>query len=378
MIVPEHPEPDRVHRPSSAQPSTSSGRRTWAAAATTRLGRIAEARCTRPGLHRDGGPVSASEQDRVVSRRQLYAAGVTSGRSSPTSGGAAVADQSGDRERVRAHRAADAGGGPLVGCGSSRRAARLPRRCGGTGGERIFERFTVERIPGAQCRAAPGSGARRPTTSGRPAGRARRTRTSQRCARTKPAVAAVRAALSGEVGQAGRPGAHPRPCGGARNARTARARAAQDAGTRASPAPARARQQPRRRRPLPRRDGRRCWSEGASPCPRPTSRCSGRTRAAAASSTCAGRSEKLVVEIDGIHHTWAENVVGDALQQRALVLQGDAVLRLPLLGLRLPSRRVLRPDRGRLATRQTSTRAAPPEALGEHHTDRGTSNPRSV
>lgn len=44
---------------------------------------------------------------------------------------------------------------------------------------------------------------------------------------------------------------------------------------------------------------------------------------------------KLVVEIDGIHHTWADNVVGDALRQNAVTLQGDAFLRLPLLGLRL-------------------------------------------
>jgi very-short-patch-repair endonuclease len=43
----------------------------------------------------------------------------------------------------------------------------------------------------------------------------------------------------------------------------------------------------------------------------------------------------LVVEIDGIHHTWAENVIGDALRQNALVLDGDTVLRLPLLGYRL-------------------------------------------
>jgi hypothetical protein len=43
----------------------------------------------------------------------------------------------------------------------------------------------------------------------------------------------------------------------------------------------------------------------------------------------------VVVEIDGFHHAWAENVVGDALRQNALVLQGDVVLRLPLLGLRL-------------------------------------------
>lgn len=43
----------------------------------------------------------------------------------------------------------------------------------------------------------------------------------------------------------------------------------------------------------------------------------------------------LVVEIDGIHHAWAENVVGDALRQNALALDGDIVLRIPLLGLRL-------------------------------------------
>ncbi len=43
----------------------------------------------------------------------------------------------------------------------------------------------------------------------------------------------------------------------------------------------------------------------------------------------------VVVEIDGIHHAWAENVVGDALRQNTLALAGDTVLRLPLLGLRL-------------------------------------------
>ncbi len=43
----------------------------------------------------------------------------------------------------------------------------------------------------------------------------------------------------------------------------------------------------------------------------------------------------LVVEIDGIHHAWAENVVGDALRQNAVVIAGDRVLRVPLLGLRL-------------------------------------------
>ncbi len=43
----------------------------------------------------------------------------------------------------------------------------------------------------------------------------------------------------------------------------------------------------------------------------------------------------VVVEVDGIQHTWAENVVGDALRQNSLTLAHDTVLRLPLLGLRL-------------------------------------------
>ncbi len=43
----------------------------------------------------------------------------------------------------------------------------------------------------------------------------------------------------------------------------------------------------------------------------------------------------LVVEVDGIHHTWVEEVAADALRQNALVLSGDSVLRIPLLGLRL-------------------------------------------
>jgi very-short-patch-repair endonuclease len=44
---------------------------------------------------------------------------------------------------------------------------------------------------------------------------------------------------------------------------------------------------------------------------------------------------RVVVEVDGIHHSWAENVVGDALRQNSLAIAGDTVLRLPLLGLRL-------------------------------------------
>jgi len=44
---------------------------------------------------------------------------------------------------------------------------------------------------------------------------------------------------------------------------------------------------------------------------------------------------RLVVEVDGIHHSWAENVVGEALRQNSIAISGDTVLRLPLLGLRL-------------------------------------------
>lgn len=43
----------------------------------------------------------------------------------------------------------------------------------------------------------------------------------------------------------------------------------------------------------------------------------------------------LVVEVDGIQHAWAQNVVGDALRQNDLALGGELVLRLPLLGLRV-------------------------------------------
>jgi very-short-patch-repair endonuclease len=50
---------------------------------------------------------------------------------------------------------------------------------------------------------------------------------------------------------------------------------------------------------------------------------------------------KLVVEIDGIQHAWAENLVDDALRQNALSLAGDTVLRLPLLGVRLAPERFL-------------------------------------
>lgn len=46
-------------------------------------------------------------------------------------------------------------------------------------------------------------------------------------------------------------------------------------------------------------------------------------------------AQRLVVEVDGIHHSWAESVVSDALRQNDIALDGATVLRLPLLGLRI-------------------------------------------
>jgi very-short-patch-repair endonuclease len=43
----------------------------------------------------------------------------------------------------------------------------------------------------------------------------------------------------------------------------------------------------------------------------------------------------VVVEIDGIHHSWAQNIVADALRQNDVTLGRATVLRLPLLGLRI-------------------------------------------
>ncbi len=43
----------------------------------------------------------------------------------------------------------------------------------------------------------------------------------------------------------------------------------------------------------------------------------------------------VVVEVDGIQHTWVENTVGDALRQNTIAMARDTVLRLPVLGLRV-------------------------------------------
>lgn len=43
----------------------------------------------------------------------------------------------------------------------------------------------------------------------------------------------------------------------------------------------------------------------------------------------------VVVEVDGIQHGWATNVVGDSLRHNTIAIDGDIVLRLPVLGLRV-------------------------------------------
>ncbi|HYF71828.1 MAG TPA: DUF559 domain-containing protein [Nocardioides sp.] len=42
----------------------------------------------------------------------------------------------------------------------------------------------------------------------------------------------------------------------------------------------------------------------------------------------------VVVEVDGVQHGWAVNLVGEALRHNRLAIDGDVVLRLPSLGLR--------------------------------------------
>lgn len=43
----------------------------------------------------------------------------------------------------------------------------------------------------------------------------------------------------------------------------------------------------------------------------------------------------VLVEVDGIQHSWGTQVVGDAIRHNDLALRRTVVLRLPLLGLRV-------------------------------------------
>lgn len=49
----------------------------------------------------------------------------------------------------------------------------------------------------------------------------------------------------------------------------------------------------------------------------------------------------LFVEVDGGHHQWALNPVDDALRQNDVVLGGNVVLRIPVLGIRLDADRFM-------------------------------------
>lgn len=59
----------------------------------------------------------------------------------------------------------------------------------------------------------------------------------------------------------------------------------------------------------------------------------------------------MVVEIDGIQHEWASNIVSDALRHNAVTLERAVVLRLPLLGLRVAPEEFFAQIRAALAGR---------------------------
>ncbi|GAB3080515.1 hypothetical protein GCM10027053_51010 [Intrasporangium mesophilum] len=64
----------------------------------------------------------------------------------------------------------------------------------------------------------------------------------------------------------------------------------------------------------------------------------------------------LVVEVDGGHHALALNTVDDALRQNEVVIAGEQVLRIPVLGLRLQPFRFM--EQVMRAHRLASARAA--------------------
>ena len=275
----------------------------------------------------------ASEQGGVVSRRQLYAAGVTRwqvvanvrARRWQTVGDQSVCVHTGPLTREGHWWAAVFQGGPRA-CldGAAALAASG------------LEQFTVERIRVSVPR---GARIRRTATLRHPADPpvgARRTRCPAGVPRTKPAVAAVRAALWARSDrQAALVLTHGRAAG-AGNAERARGTSCCGSGATSVALLLHALVlRPGRRRPLARRAGRRCWCCGERGLPEPDRQVLQEGRARPLLPRPGWDAWKLVVEIDGIHHTWAENVVGDALRQNSLVLQGDTVLRLPLLGLRL-------------------------------------------
>jgi very-short-patch-repair endonuclease len=47
------------------------------------------------------------------------------------------------------------------------------------------------------------------------------------------------------------------------------------------------------------------------------------------------REYGVALEVDGVQHGWVQNAVADALRHNSVAMEGDVVLRLPVLGLRL-------------------------------------------
>ncbi len=47
------------------------------------------------------------------------------------------------------------------------------------------------------------------------------------------------------------------------------------------------------------------------------------------------REYAVTLEVDGVQHGWVQNAVADALRHNSVAMEGDVVLRLPVLGLRL-------------------------------------------
>ena len=45
----------------------------------------------------------------------------------------------------------------------------------------------------------------------------------------------------------------------------------------------------------------------------------------------------VVVEVDGIQHQWVQAIIPDALRQNRVSIDGETVLRVPVLGLRVAS-----------------------------------------
>jgi very-short-patch-repair endonuclease len=74
----------------------------------------------------------------------------------------------------------------------------------------------------------------------------------------------------------------------------------------------------------------------------------------------------VVVEIDGIHHAWAQNQLHDALRHNDVTLSRARVLRLPLLGLRVAADEFFAQIRDALTQAGYSPDVMRPGRSGDH------------